>query len=167
MPRNYSAADGHTVRDLLHYGLDHLSAARHLLNSSASWFDSAGYLAHIAVELLLKAWHLEVFGSFPAVHSLLQLWTELSEQPDVRPLAPGTVRTLALLDQYEKLRYPNLLNQIEIGSEHIVRIDALIKALHMRMPLGLSEAREKIDVLQKGGRLLMKRPKRRSKLSLK
>jgi hypothetical protein len=43
----YTVADGVSVPDLLHFGLDHISAAQTLLKSNARHFDSAGYLTHL------------------------------------------------------------------------------------------------------------------------
>lgn len=159
--RKFTTAEGFTVIELLHYGFDHVSAARYLLRRSASYFDSAGYLAHIGIELLLKAWHLDVLGYFEDTHNLQELWGVIAKAPGVQRLTSRSVRTLALLDTYERLRYPNPRSPIEIGSEHLTKVDALVKALKQRMPDSLVLAYSQIDVLKKGGRVLMKRPIKR------
>lgn len=69
-PRIFTTADGLLPVDLAHCGLDHLTAAQRLFNSDPSHYDSAGYLAHIGVELLLKGWLLETTGRFEAIHNL-------------------------------------------------------------------------------------------------
>jgi HEPN domain-containing protein len=159
--RKFTAAEGYTVSELLHYGFDHISSARYLLVRSATYFDSAGYLAHIGVELILKAWHLEVLGHFEDTHSLQELWGKLVKQPGVKKLTSRGMRTLALLSTYERLRYPNPRNPVDIGSEHVTKIDALVEALWKRMPDSLLLAYDSIDPLKKGGRVLMKRPIKR------
>lgn len=58
MARKFTVEDGLVPVDLLHCGLDHLAASKALFKLSPAGFDSAGYLAHIGVELLLKAWLL-------------------------------------------------------------------------------------------------------------
>ncbi|HTV77668.1 MAG TPA: HEPN domain-containing protein [Steroidobacteraceae bacterium] len=155
----FTAAEGYTVGELLHYGFDHISSARYLLVRSATYFDSAGYLAHIGVELILKAWHLEALGHFENTHNLQELWRVLVKQSGVKKLSKDGSRTLALLDTYEHLRYPNPSNPIEIGSEHVAKVNALVEALWRRMPDALLLAYDGIDPLKKGGRVLMKRPK--------
>lgn len=157
-PRRFSVSDGVSVKDLIHYGQDNLSAARKLLSGSASHYDSAGYLAHMGVELLLKAWHLQVSDSFPGIHSLTELWARLKELSSVRDLRPRSRRTLHLLDQYEQLRYPTTNAPIEVGSEDAIRINNLVESLYLRMPSELIETHNSINVLAKGGRVLMKRP---------
>jgi HEPN domain-containing protein len=156
--RRFTTADGFKVRHLLHYGCDSISAARHLLKSSASYFDSAGYLAHIGVELLLKAWHLEVFGCFTDTHNLQKLWEPLAALPDVKALSSRSVRALAVLDAYEHLRYPTSNNPIEVGSAHAAKVDALVNAIWQRVPTSLKQTLETINPVEKGGRVLMKRP---------
>lgn len=158
MPRRFTTADGFKVRDLLHYGCDSISAARHLLKSSPSYFDSAGYLAHIGVELLLKAWHLEAFGYFTDTHKLQKLWEPLAALPDVKPLSNRSVRALAVLDAYEHLRYPASNSPIEIGSAHAGKVDALVTAIWQRAPTSLKQTFQTINPVEKGGRVLMKRP---------
>ena len=66
------------------------------------------------------------------------------------------------LDQYEQLRYPNRLNQIAIGSEHVATINALAESIYQRMPDTLEEAFLAINPLRKVGRVLMKRPKKQN-----
>ena len=157
-PRIFSTADGVTVADLLHFGLDNLSAAEALLKSSARHFDSAGYVAHLGIELLLKAWHLQGLNSFPGVHSIIYLWSELRKSLPIRQLSRRDLETLALLDDYAELRYPNLNYPIEIGSDDSPRIGALCTSLLKRMPRALHQAIEGLHWSRKGGRVLMEKP---------
>jgi HEPN domain-containing protein len=91
----YTVADGVAVPDLLHFGFDHISAAQALLKSNARHFDSAGYLAHLGFELLLKAWHLHEFTEFPNTHSLNNLWQKLLLSSQVKPISCRDSATLA------------------------------------------------------------------------
>jgi len=160
-----SKTDGFEVADLLHFGLDHVAGAELLLRQNARYFDSAGYLAHIGIELLLKAWLLEVAGSFPKIHSLKALWNEISQHPGTKSLTAGSSATLAFLDEYEKLRYPSPHYPIEVGSDDVPKLSGLMKALSDRMPLELHEAIAKLDGASKGGRILMERRKRAASAS--
>lgn len=54
-PRKFKISDGYSVGDFLHYRFDNIAAAELLLGTNARYFDSGGYLAHLGLELLLKA----------------------------------------------------------------------------------------------------------------
>ncbi|WP_366141901.1 HEPN domain-containing protein [Propionivibrio sp.] len=79
---------------MLHSSLDHLRAAESLFQASPLFFDSAGYLAHISVELLLKAWLLHSAGKFSGIHGLRDLYAELEKAHGAATL---TKRKLAFL----------------------------------------------------------------------
>ena len=60
-PRIFTPTDGLLPVDLAHCGLDHLTSAQKLFNSGPSHYDSAGYLAHIGIELLVRSGTILVF----------------------------------------------------------------------------------------------------------
>jgi hypothetical protein len=87
-PRVFTQEQGYRPIDLLHAATDHLFAANVLFSSSDFFLavgmldvdfeaprclDSAGYLSHLGLELLLKAFLLLVTGSFRDDHSLANL----------------------------------------------------------------------------------------------
>lgn len=75
MAKKFTEKQGYSPRDLFHFGIDHLESGRILYTQGpASSFDSAGYLAHLGIELLLKAWHLHQFKRFENEHSLVKLY---------------------------------------------------------------------------------------------
>lgn len=156
--RIYKATDGLRVDDLLHSGLNHISTAEHLLQQSASFWDGAGYLAHMGFELLLKAWLLHKIGSFEGVHKLRDLWKKIEKADPAVSLSGSARKTLALLDEYEKLRYPNRKDPIEIGTDDWPQVKALEKELWAQMQDEFESLVSELDPLQKGGRVLMKRP---------
>jgi HEPN domain-containing protein len=157
MARTFTTADGLIPVDLLHSGLDHFSAATELFRSSPSFLDSAGYLAHISVELLLKSWLLHSAGQFAGIHALRDLYDELAKSHGAVPLSEEEARILALLDEYAQLRYPNRNSPTEVGTEDLPAIEALIEAILGRLPKELREALDKVSPVQKGGRVLMKK----------
>ena len=116
-PRIFTRKDGLVAVDLIHCGIDHLTAAELLFQSGPHLYDSAGYLAHLGIEMLLKGWLLEVNGSFEGVHQLSNLYDTLVGSGAARPLEPQIASTLDKLDGYEKLRYPSLVNPTEVGEE--------------------------------------------------
>jgi HEPN domain-containing protein len=154
----YTRSDGYEVADLLQYGLDDIEAARRLFKEGASFYDAGGYLAHIGFELLLKGWVLELVGSFPQSHHLESIWSEVSTGGEQVSLSIDHMKTLRLLDKYEELRYPTARNPIEIGSDDIPRIEALLSVLHSLMPQKLRGAIANLHWSTKGGRILMERP---------
>jgi hypothetical protein len=59
------AGDGFEAVDLLEYAIGHRRAAELLFAADFRLFDSAAYLAHLAMVTLLKACLLECLGKFP------------------------------------------------------------------------------------------------------
>ncbi|MBU0621359.1 MAG: HEPN domain-containing protein [Gammaproteobacteria bacterium] len=114
LPRVFTTADGLLPVDLAHCGLDHLTSAQRLFNSGPSHYDSAGYLAHIGIELLFKGWLLESTGRFEGIHNLGTLHGQLVSFAAAPTLDDQSSNVLVLLDQYESLRYPNRKNPIEV-----------------------------------------------------
>jgi hypothetical protein len=55
MGKAFSAKDGYAQIDLVQFSRDHLFAAETLFNLDVRTLDSAGYLAQLGIELLLKA----------------------------------------------------------------------------------------------------------------
>jgi len=155
--REYTAADGLRVDDLLQYGLDHISTAEHLLKQSASYYDGAGYLAHMGFELLLKAWLLHQNGSFPATHKLVHLIAALKQANPAFTFTKAVWNTLPILELYEKLRYPDRSLPMEVGSDQWPAIKTLSDELWSQMPSELKAIADSLDPLQKGGRILMKK----------
>jgi len=159
MARVFTAEnDGVVAADFLHAGRDHMTAAKLLFESDdPSHFDSAGYLAHMAVELLLKAWLLEVAGEFEGIHNLQALYDVLQKKYGVSPLDDDQQGVLRILDQFEQLRYPNPKRPTEIGDEDLPRTEALVEHLCRSMPKTIPNALEKIEPGRKGGRVLMRK----------
>jgi HEPN domain-containing protein len=157
MARQFTAADGLVTADMIHCGLDHLTAAQLLFESDAAHFDAAGYLSHMGVELLLKGWLLEVAGGFGATHDLGLLYATLREADHVGDLPEASASTLGLLNEFGELRYPNRNKPVEIGQDHWEAIALLASDLCNAMPDAITEALAKIDPTKKAGRVLMKR----------
>lgn len=160
--RTYTRENGYKEEDLLRYAADHLTAAEILFDRGPSLFDSAGYLGHVAIELLLKAWHLHAFDKFTATHSLKKLYKGLKRvglSLDVEAL-----RTLKLIDMYAQLRYPRgdrtsgmRDDDREIGNEDWQKIRDLSETIWEQMPSKLAEELETSQPNKKGGRILMRK----------
>ena len=158
MPRTFSRDDGLVPVDLVHCGVDHLTAALLLFKSEPGHYDAAGYLAHLGVELLLKGWLLEVAGSFEATHDLGVLYEELADHHGAPALSKDAAVTLEKLDSYGDLRYPNLDSPIEVGNDDRAGINAIAGEICSSMPQSIQEALGKIEPFTKAGRVLMKKP---------
>jgi HEPN domain-containing protein len=157
MRRTFTVDDALVPIDLLRSAIDHLGAAEQLFGSSASYFDSAGYLAHLAVECLLKAWLLQVAGKFVDSHKLRGLYDEIIKSHGGPALSAQQKAVVVLLDKFGQLRYPNKADPTEVGTDDLPAIKALMQALYERLPDELLEKLDRVDVLQKGGRTLMKK----------
>lgn len=154
----YTAKDGYTIADLLHFGYGHVDAARALFEDDPAFLDSAGYLAHLGVELVLKAWHLAWFGQFDNTHDLVELFGTLKKKDASLHIGAGNEVFLKELDKFYLLRYPRRKGgAVEVGSDQLEPLDALLDALWKAMPKELVETYEKIDRTKKGGRILMKK----------
>lgn len=156
-PRSFTKEDGLHPEDLFHSAHDHASAARMLAASSASHLDSAGYLAHIAVELALKAWLLFGTGKFDGVHSLHRLYEQLQEELGAPNLSDPFQKLLSTFDGYAELRYPNRNAPTEVGSADLGELTALIDFIYSCYPPELRSSISGLDPTQKGGRVLMKK----------
>jgi len=154
----YTEKDGYTIEDLLHFGYGHIDAARALLQDDSEFFDSAGYLAHLGVELVLKAWHLAWFNQFDNTHDLITIFGDLKTNSVFLDIGVENEVFLEELDKFYFLRYPRRKDgPIEVGSDQLEPLDALLDALWEAMPKQLIETYEKIDRANKGGRVLMER----------
>ncbi len=164
MARRFTHTDGIRPTDLLHCGLDHLGAAQTLFDTGPHFYDSAGYLAHLGIEMLIKGWTLEVCGSFLGVHDLEDLYAELERQGQAAPLDANLAPILEKLSGYEELRYPNLLAPTEVGSNDWPDVARLAGHICQSMPKALEKQLAKINSgdsgtpITKAGRMLMKKP---------
>jgi HEPN domain-containing protein len=156
-PRTFTKADGVEAGDLLHCGEDHLSAAESLFSASPSFYDSAGYLAHMGFELLLKSWLLEAAGEFPRIHRISGLWDTLMKSHGAPALTEAESKLLTKLDQFETLRYPNRKAPTEVGTEDWKMVDAFSKKLRGLMPQSIEIPAATDNLVRKSGRVLMKK----------
>lgn len=153
--KTYSKSDGLDSVDLLQAAQDHFHAAEYLFEKSPSFFDSAGYLMHMAAEQILKAKLLHENGRYKGTHQLRELYSSL--QGVEVELSERLSATLDLLDSYDYLRYPNRNQPIEVGSEDLPEIRKLLLHMVDLLPTELKVAASQIDPLVKGGRFLAKK----------
>ena len=150
--------DGFSESNLLQFGVDHIKTALHLFNQSPNYYDSAGYLSHIGVELILKSWLLYVFNNFDGDHNLERLYGKITTKYPSKELPIKHHNTLLLLDKFEELRYPSPLGSVEIGSNDSQKIENLINSIFKRLPnKSFFNTLNKISILNKGGRVLMEK----------
>ena len=154
----FSAKDDFTVEDMLYFGYGHIDAARTLFEDDPSFLDSAGYLAHLGTELILKAWHLLWFGQFDNTHDLVHLYTRIKENDNSRNIGADNETFLAELDKFYLLRYPRRKEgPVEIASNQLIHFDTLHDALWEKFPIELKDSYATLDLARKGGRVFMKK----------
>lgn len=153
--------DGLFSEDVIHYGLDHISAGLKLFEfNNPLFFDSAGYLICIGYECLLKGILLELNGDIPAIHNIALLCEKI---PDLNfsNLSAEFIEMIRNLNAYGKLRYPNRNDSIEVGTEWLKDIHKLINFTISKIPSTINlDSTLLIDgeeVIHKGGRVLMKK----------
>jgi len=154
----YSKADGFTVKDMLHFGHGHIVAARALFEGDAAYLDSAGYLAHLGTEVVLKSWHLHVFVQFEEGHKLQELYDKLKTHDNRINLGTQNEGFLKELDKLYFLRYPcKKEGPVEVGSDMLEAFDRLLDSLWRVLPKEIVEIYNNIDPTRKGGRILMEK----------
>lgn len=153
----FRTTDGFEPGDLLRFAVDHRNAALHLYRTSPDFFDSAGYLGHLSVELALKSVLLAHTGAFPKVHRLGILWAKVHRFLDRVAFDDTFAADLVLLAGGEDLRYPTPNAPTPAG--HRER-DALVSVWKAFLR-GLSEDDLSLFAgilsTKKGGRVLMTR----------
>ena len=157
--RVFTAADGYTTAGLLRFARDHLASARVLRERSFDCFESAGVLCHFGLELLFKALLLHSNAEFPATHDLTYLLGLVAKSPQALSLTQEQNALLAKIDSFFSLRYPEPDGSAEIGDEELVRIEELAQDLVRQLPVELRQQLTNRRPYEKGGRILMRKPK--------
>jgi HEPN domain-containing protein len=157
-PKVFTPAD-YKAADLLHAGIDHLDAAAALSGGSYRYLDSAGYLCHIAIELMLKAWVLHSTGRFEGTHPLQAQIGVLSREDYPLTLTERQREILNYISSFSELRYPSLKHPVEIGTDDIELVMEVAEEIWQQIPKELVEAYEAIPGHKKGNRVIMRRRK--------
>lgn len=157
----YTTNDGYRAPDLLQAGFDHLDAAYELFELNPRFLDSAGYLAHLGLELVLKAYLLHLKGAFKDTHSLQSLVKDIRELNPKFILQSPTEPFLRELDTFYGLRYPQpeVAKRAEVGSDMVPDIKALEHAVWADLPEELRAVYGAVDHTRKSGRILMRKRK--------
>jgi hypothetical protein len=150
----FAAAQGFRTRDLIQAGVDHLASAKVLFKLDFRCFDSAGYLAHLGLELLFKSLLLHVAGEFPAGHSLRRLKAQVAALlPQYESVLSDDL--LAEFDLFKELRYPLPSEPVGIGTSDWIALEDALPALFAAAPPEWTAELEAIKRNEKGGRVLM------------
>ena len=154
----FSTSGGFTTKDMLQCGFAHSAAACDLFSRSPTFYDSAGYLAHLGIEIILKAWHLHCFGEFSNTHKLATLYGQLRELDRSIQFSPQLEAFIKKLDKYYFLRYPRRFEgPIEVGSVDKESVESLLAAIWNLFPEILRTEYNSLDATEKSGRKLMKK----------
>lgn len=153
--RQFRRKDGYEPVDLLNYAHGHFVSAEVLFSTSAFCFDSGGYIAHVAVELLFEAVLLHLTGAFPGDHGLGTLLASLERAGHQFMLQNELQGGLYVLERFEHCRYPKPDAPVQIGHSDLAEIRQLWDALVGQLPAPLHDAWHASDRSSKGGRVLM------------
>jgi hypothetical protein len=121
--------------------------------------DSAGYLSHLAIELVLKAFLLVRIRSFRDDHSLAKLLRTVQANGTKVALSEDQITTIRRLDEFYHLRYPQTDGSASIGDVDWDAIRSLASALLEQLPENLQSDVVRLDRTKKSGRALTKKPK--------
>lgn len=150
----FKRSDGFREKDLLQSAMDHLACSKLLFERHPRCYDSAGYLASLGIELLLKALLLHFRDSFPAEHDLERLYISLKSLNSAMALQEEQIKALRLVNEFSALRYPSTEKPIEIGDEDWSQIELLWDYYMAKLPGEMRTEFKSIDPTIKGGRRL-------------
>jgi HEPN domain-containing protein len=152
--KRFTVADGYDVRELIQAGVDHIASAKVLFKRDFRCFDSAGYLVHLGLELLLKSLLLHLSGEFREGHSLVSLKSQLiALLPSIDSVLPDDL--VATFDEFNELRYPRPNGLPEIGTSDWIAFEEAFLEFLAAMPSNWYAELEAIEGTKKAGRILM------------
>ena len=158
MGRKFWKKNGYSESDLILYAMDHIVSAQYLYHLSGSrGVDSAGYLSHLGIELLLKSLLLHHLEYFTDDHRLISLYESL---PDVvKTLTDKEFEMLTRWDSFFMIKYPNPSSPMPAGSHQWTEARQISQSIINLMPKHLHDIAVtygKEQPTQKGGRTLYK-----------
>lgn len=123
-------------------------------------FDSAGYLAHLSIELLFKALLLGIKDEFPDQHDLRGLFASLQKEVPGTKLTRRGEYALDMVNTFGQLRYPRPRQPIEVGNDELDLIVSLYNSVFRYVPVSMRPVEDPEGwVTKHGGRILMRRKK--------
>ena len=156
MAKIYKSDEEISPKEMVKYGLDHLGSGATLFKGNPEHYDSAGYLIHIGYECILKGWWLEQDQEIQDGHDLIKICNRIKEF-QFNELPSEAQDTIKLINTFRLLRYPNLINPIEISTEMLDPILHLIKFTLSAMPKEIRPKQQE-EFIVKGNRKLYKKP---------
>lgn len=157
--RQFTREDGFSELILLQTAADHIMSAKVLFRQHTRCFDSAGYLCHLGMELVLKATLLNICNEFPNEHSLIKLDKQIQKKSAMMNYEKDHLNTMTMLDGYNKLRYPNPSNPIEVGDDDLEKIENLFNFLIWKLPERIQDELKQLNHSIKNNRVLMMKQK--------
>lgn len=159
--RVFTRSEGYTEAALAEAARDHMRAALILFEKGPFYYDSAGYLAHLAIELLFKVMLLLARDEFPGEHDLQLLLERVRQEIPELEVTEAGERAVSLVNRFKELRYPKPEDPVEIGSEDVELFSSLYGTFWEFIPDELRPSVDPNGPVMKGGRVLMRRPKHR------
>ena len=141
------------------YAKDHFACAGAIFKmGSPLWLDSAGHLAHLGIELALKALLLEERAEFPGTHDLRQLHKHARRLG--LSLSEASVKALREINKLGSIRYPNPHAPVKIATEDWPAFDSLFHEIVAHRPDLADDKHRRTPegYIGKGDRVLMYKP---------
>jgi len=154
-PKYFLRSQGYEPVQLLRYALDHKNAALLLFATSFDYHDSAAYLAHLSVELCLKALLLDRADRFPDSHDLVSLSTDVCAAGLDLQWSRSEDQALRVIGADWDVRYPHPNAPKPVGHSHRDALLLLWGRLADTIPTELRELVRTMPHNKKGGRILM------------
>jgi HEPN domain-containing protein len=163
--KKFTRAQGFSEKDLLHSAMDHMASSQVLLGIGYHGLDSAGYLAHLTMEIFLKAFLLHRDDEFPETHKLENLINRCLSDDFKFTLDQESAELLKKLDRFNDLRYPDPDDPVSVSTEELESLPRVATAVLANFPDSLINELDHLDDPQpdgtfvKGGRVFMIKPK--------
>ncbi|MGE4169849.1 MAG: MerR family DNA-binding transcriptional regulator [Candidatus Margulisiibacteriota bacterium] len=149
--------EGYEALEFLHFAKDHYASSICLVNRVSeeykfSYLDSAIYLGHLAIELLLKAIALESKKRCIKTHNLVQLCSDAEIS-----LVDGDSEFIKVLDRFCEQRFPSVHGANEIGQDTFMPLQKIWRNLYDKIPETLIrkwDERTALGYHEKNGRIL-------------
>lgn len=158
MTTTFRIEDGYKPELLIQFARDHLYAAEKLYALGIPCLDSAGFLAHLTLELFIKAYLLHLTGQFTNSHNLIGLYETVQESDKSFQFEVFYLDSLRGFDLQHRLRYPHPSDTPGVCQGDLPVLQHLVSLIVERLPSELQAVSDSSEASSKGHRVISRPP---------
>ena len=159
MSKKKVTSENNPPEKVLQQALSHLDASEELFKKGHAFLDSAGYLAQLGIELMLKSWCLYLHGVASDDHKLDVLVNSINRHSPELSINEDFTASLKEVSNFYNLRYADKSTVTEVGTEDLEKVNYIAEYIWDRMPEEIINAYQAIPFHVRGHRVLMRKPK--------